>query len=162
MQRPLRASTALAPAGVVLCRHGEEHVTHWRDELTEASKSKAEREAEEQARQRARLKEALTTAEGARDLALEALRFTHGVLASKGLTVALGDREGGVELGLGEQRIRVSLDCDTAVLRVALADGKPKEFDFMKDRHVTASDVEEYIGRRAVELVRSAQKVTPW
>jgi hypothetical protein len=45
---------------------------------------------------------------------------------------------------------------------VNVAETKPREFDFAKDRHIAATDVEEYVGRRAVELVRLAQKATPW
>ena len=51
---------------------------------------------------------------------------------------------------------------DSAVIKVAFVEGKPREFDFAKDRHIAAADVEEYVGRRSVELVRTAQKAAPW
>ena len=47
---------------------------HWREELTEAVKTKAERDAEEQARQKKRVAEALATAEAAMALGADALR----------------------------------------------------------------------------------------
>ena len=54
------------------------------------------------------------------------------------------------------------LDRETAILKIYYLEGKPREFDFVRDRHIAAGDVEEYVGRRAVELVKNAQKGTPW
>jgi len=56
----------------------------WRDELTEAVKSKAEREAEEEARRQKRLAEALEVADEGMAKALESLRFADGLFQGKG------------------------------------------------------------------------------
>jgi len=137
-------------------------VASWKDEITEATKSKAERDAEEQARQKQRLAEALTSAKSALGHALEALRFTRDRLKDKEQPVELREGPTAFRLALGEHALAVDLAEDTAILRVALGDAKPREFDFMKDRHVGGPDVEEYVGRRALELVRAAQKSSPW
>ena len=50
----------------------------------------------------------------------------------------------------------------SAVIKVTFGEGKPREFDFAKDRHIAPADVEEYIGRRSLELVRAAHKAHPW
>lgn len=135
---------------------------HWREELIEATKSKAEREAEEQERHRKRVEEALTTAEAAMKLAVDALRFVEESLRNKSQPAALLDEADACKLSLGELSLGLELVRDSAVLRVIYADGKPREFDFAKDRHIAPVDVEEYVGRRSVELVRSAQKAAPW
>ena len=58
--------------------------------------------------------------------------------------------------------LTVELDRSTAVLTVTYDAAKPREFDFAKDRHLSPKDVEEYVGRRLVELARAAQKAHPW
>lgn len=153
-------------------------MANWREELTEAIKTKAEREAEEAARLRQRVAEALGTAESAFDLAIGALRFAQEKIAEKGqpasleLTPSAGpegtDKPGAARLLLGQPgatgtlALGLQLDRETAIVKVNVAETKPREFDFAKDRHIAATDVEEYVGRRAVELVRLAQKATPW
>jgi hypothetical protein len=137
-------------------------VASWRDELIEAAKTKAERDAEEQERHRKRVQEALHTAEAALSLGAEALRFTRDRLKDKELSPTLAEQTDDFRLKLGDCSLRVELARDAAIVRVTFGDGKPREFDFAKDRHIAPADVEEYIGRRAVELVRTAQKSTPW
>ncbi|UQA62672.1 hypothetical protein [Polyangium aurulentum] len=134
----------------------------WKDELIEAAKSKSEREAEEQERHRKRVLEALTTAESAINLGAEALRFTRDRLRDKGQEVELSEATDAYKLKLRDFTLSVELVRDAAIIRVTFGDGKPREFDFAKDRHIAPADVEEYIGRRAVEVVRAAQKSTPW
>jgi hypothetical protein len=133
-------------------------VANWRDELIEAVKTKAEREAEEAERQRKRVAEALSTAELALRGAEEALSFAHERIAEKGQssTYAQG------KLTVGALSLVVELDRSTAALKVSYLESKPREFDFARDRHIAPADVEEYVGRRIVELVRAAQKATPW
>jgi hypothetical protein len=148
-------------------------MANWREELTEAVKTVAEREAEEAARLRQRVAEALGTAESAFELAVGALRFAHERIAEKGRPVELEltpseASPASARLLLGEPGaagslvLGVQIDRETAVVKVHVAETKPREFDFAKDRHIAALDVEEYVGRRAVELVRSAQKAAPW
>lgn len=147
-------------------------MANWREELTEAVKTRAEREAEEAARLRQRVAEALGTAESAFDLGVGALRFARDRIADKGQTVELeltpADQPSSARLLLGAPGavgslvLGVQIDRETAIVKVHVAETKPREFDFAKDRHIAALDVEEYVGRRAVELVRSAQKATPW
>lgn len=134
----------------------------WRDELIEAVKSKAEREAEEQERHRRRVKEALTTAEAAMNLAAGALRFARDKLVEKTQKAELAESDDKYRLAFREFVLAVELARDAAVIRVTYVDGKPREFDFAKDRHIAPVDVEEYVGRRAVELVRAAQKADGW
>lgn len=134
----------------------------WRDELIEAAKTKAERDAEERERHRKRVEEALHTAEAAFSLGGEALRFTRDRLGDKGQQTKLGEAQDDLKLELGTHSLRVELVRDAAIVRVTFENGKPREFDFAKDRHIAPADVEEYIGRRLVELVRSAQKASPW
>ena len=136
---------------------------NWRDELIEAAKTKAERESEEHARHRKRVDEALTSAEGAMVLASDALRFAGERLREKvnEVTVTENDKDS-LRLTVRELSLGLELVRESAVIKVTFADGKPREFDFAKDRHISAADVEEYVGRRSVELVRAAQKVTPW
>lgn len=146
----------------------------WRDELIEAAKTKAERDAEEAARQKKRVEEALSAAAAALDAGGNAMTFAIEQLRSKvpeaELLVA-GDRkelkiprsaeENGTVIR-HELRLLLELSRETAILQVTFGDAKPRDFDFAKDRHIAAADVEEYVGRRAVELVRAAQKVAPW
>ncbi|MBM4376778.1 MAG: hypothetical protein FJ095_16980 [Deltaproteobacteria bacterium] len=134
----------------------------WREELAEAIKTQSEREAEEAERQRKRLEEALKIADEATGLAGETLRFVKEQLVVKGQVATLEGAEGGLTLGLHGQSLAVELDRATAVLKVTANASRPREFDFAKDRHIAPKDVEEYVGRRAVELARSAQKVSPW
>lgn len=135
---------------------------NWRDELKEAVKGKAEREAEEQERQRKRVEEALNTADVAIGLAKEALVFAHETLKGKEQEAKLEEDGGTLKLALHDLSLAVGLDRETAIIKIHLAEQKPREFDFAKDRHIAAADVEEYVGRRAVELVRAAQKAEPW
>jgi hypothetical protein len=137
-------------------------VASWRDELIEAAKTKAEREAEELARHRKRVEEALHTAELALGLAAEALRFTRDSLSEKGQTSTLLEQTDSFKLELVDHKLRVELARDSAIIKVTFGEGKPREFDFAKDRHIAPADVEEYVGRRAVELVKSAHKASPW
>jgi hypothetical protein len=137
-------------------------VPNWRDELIEAAKTKAEREAEELARHKKRVEEALTTAEAAMNLGVEALRFARDSLREKGQDAELGEQADAYKLMLRDFSVSVELVRDSAIIRVTFGDGKPREFDFAKDRHIAPADVEEYIGRRAVEVVRAAQKAAPW
>lgn len=134
----------------------------WRDELTEAVKSKSEREAEEQARHRKRVAEALAAAESAVSLGAEALRFTGERLKEKGQPAEMAEEPDKHRLSVGEVSLTLELLRESAIVRVTFGEGKPREFDFAKDRHIAPADVEEYIGRRALELVRAAQKATPW
>ncbi|MEZ4438096.1 MAG: hypothetical protein R3B72_03360 [Polyangiaceae bacterium] len=137
--------------------------TTWRDELVEVIKSKAEREAEEAERRRKRLEEALSVADEALGQAKESLGYAHEALKSKAQPASLEEEEGGGQrLVLGDQSVRVSLSRETAVLEVGFNDARPREFDFSKDRHLAPRDVEEYVGRRLVELARAAQKADPW
>jgi hypothetical protein len=134
----------------------------WRDELIEAIKSKAEREAEEEARHKQRLLAALEVADAALAKAEEGLRFADEHLRAKQQPVKLHKANGEIALEMHDQRLAVLLSRDDAVLRVSFNDGRPREFDFAKDRHLSPKDVEEYVGRRAVELARAAQKIHPW
>lgn len=148
---------------------------NWRDELNEAVKTKAEREAEEAARQKQRVLEALASAEGAMALAIDAMRFGHQRIEEKQKETSLAIEEEEVEadgekskkvksgkLSIGQLGLNVELDRTTAIIKVSFVEGKPREFDFARDRHIAAADVEEYVGRRIVEVVRSAQKAAPW
>ncbi len=134
----------------------------WRDELMEAVKTKAERDAEEAARHRKRVEEALATAEAAMKLGAEALRFASEKLKEKGQAASLEEPQDVLKLSLGEISLRLELSRESAVIKVTFGDAKPRDFDFAKDRHISPTDVEEYVGRRALELVRAAQKATPW
>lgn len=134
----------------------------WRDELVEAVKSKTEREEEELARHRKRVAEALAAAEAAWNLGADALRFTGESLKAKQQPAELAEEPDKVRLALRELSVALELVRESAVVRVTFADGKPRDFDFAKDRHIAPPDVEEYIGRRALEFVRAAQKSNPW
>lgn len=135
---------------------------NWRDELIEAVKTKAEREAEELARHKKRVEEALTTAEAAMALGVEALRFARDKLRDKGQEADLSETTDSLKLSLRDVSLALDLVRDAALIKITFGDGKPREFDFAKDRHIAPADVEEYIGRRALEFVRAAQKATPW
>ncbi len=148
---------------------------NWRDELNEAVKTKSEREAEEAARQKQRVLEALASAEAAMALAIEAIRFGHQRIEEKQKETNLAIEEEEVDfegekskkvkaakLTIGPLGLHVDLDRSTAIIKVSFVEGKPREFDFARDRHIAAADVEEYVGRRIVEVVRSAQKASPW
>jgi hypothetical protein len=138
-------------------------VAGWRDEITESVKTKAEREAEEQARHRKRVEEALATADAAIRLGGEALRFTRDRLREKNQPAELAENgKDAFRLALREFSLNLELVRESAIIKVTFGDGKPREFDFAKDRHIAPADVEEYVGRRAVELVRAAQKAAPW
>jgi len=134
----------------------------WRDELVEAVKSKAEREAEEAERHRKRVEEALTTAEAAMALGIEALRFTRDRLRDKGQPAELAEERDHYRLALRDLGIKLDLVRESAIIKVTFGDGKPREFDMAKDRHIAPADVEEYMGRRSLELVRAAYKGQPW
>lgn len=134
----------------------------WRDELIEVVKTKAERDAEEQARHRKRVEEALATAETAMGLGAEGLRFTRDRLKDKAQPVELDEAGDSYKLTIREHSLALELQRDSATIRVTFGEGKPRDFDFAKDRHIAPADVEEYIGRRSLELVRAAQKTHPW
>jgi hypothetical protein len=134
----------------------------WRDELTEAVKSKTEREAEEAARHKKRVEEALATAESAMALGVEALRYSRDKLQEKGQPVELAEEKDRHRLALFDLALTLELVRESAVIKVTFGEGKPREFDLAKDRHIAPADVEEYMGRRALELVRGAYKAHPW
>lgn len=134
----------------------------WRDELIEAVKSKSERDAEEAARHRKRVEEALATAESAMGLGIEALRYTRDKLKDKGQPVELSEEKDRYKLTLRELSLTLELVRESAVIKATFGEGKPREFDLAKDRHIAPADVEEYMGRRSLELVRAAWKTQPW
>ena len=134
----------------------------WRDELIEAVKTKAEREAEELARHKKRVEEALSTAEAAVKLGAEGLRFTCERLKEKNQPASLAEEKDAYKITIHEHRLTLELMRDSAVIKITFGEGKPREFDFAKDRHIAPADVEEYIGRRSLELVRAAYKSHPW
>ena len=134
----------------------------WRDELIEAVKSKAEREAEEAARHKKRVEEALATAETAMNLGLEALRYTRDRLRDKEQPADLTEERDRYKLTLHGVGLALELVRESAVIKVTFGEGKPREFDLAKDRHIAPADVEEYMGRRSLELVRGAYKTNPW
>ncbi len=137
-------------------------MTGWRDELAEAVKSREEREAEQAERRRQRIQEALAVADDAMGQALDALRFARRQLEAKGQAVRLGEEADQYRFELGELTLVVALDRETATLESVYNDGKPRQFEFAKDRHLSPKDIEEYVGRRLVELARTAQKENPW
>jgi len=135
---------------------------NWRDELTEVIKSQAEREAEDEARQAKRLRDALVVADEAMGLSLEAVRFAAEQIAAKGQAAEVEEAEGRHRFTLHGSSLALGLDRERAVLEVALNAGRAREFDFANDRHLAPREVEEYVGRRVVELVRSVKKTNPW
>jgi hypothetical protein len=134
----------------------------WREELQDVIKSKAEREAEEQERKRKRIAEALEVADVAMVQSLEALRFAMGELSRKGQNAQLAEQAGEAHFELHGQTVDVALDREGAVLKISYNKGRPREFDFATDRHMAPKDVEEYVGRRLIELSRAVQKEHPW
>lgn len=134
----------------------------WRDELIEAVKSKAERDAEEAARHRKRVEEALATAETAMGLGVEALRYTRDKLKDKGQPVEFTEEKDRYRLTLRDLSLTLELVRESAIIKATFGEGKPREFDLAKDRHIAPADVEEYMGRRSLELVRGAYKAQPW
>jgi hypothetical protein len=135
---------------------------NWREELIDVVKSQAEREAEEEARKAKRLAEALKVAEEALQKATDGLRFTNEQLKSKSQPAKLEEKSDDISLMMNDLSLSVGLSRSDAVLKVVFNEGRPREFDFAKDRHLSAKDVEEYVGRRAVEFARAAQKSNPW
>lgn len=134
----------------------------WREELHEVIKTRDEREAEELARKRQRIAEALEVAADAQAQAVEGLRFAVAELAGKGQPAELAVQGDEARLKLHALGVDVVLDRDNAIVKIAFNQGKPREFDFGTDRHLAPKDVEEYVGRRLVELARAAQKEHPW
>jgi hypothetical protein len=137
-------------------------VNNWREELVETIKSKDERESEEKERRAKRITEALKVAEEALRMALEGLKFTNEQLKGKKQPASFKKATAGATLAMHDFSIDVKLRREDAVLEVSYSGGRPKQFDFAKDRHLAASDVEEYVGRRALEMARAAQKANPW
>lgn len=134
----------------------------WRDELIESVKSKSEREAEELARHKKRVDEALATADAAIKLGAEGLRFTAEQLKVKGQPAEISEEGDRYRITLRDHSLTLELSRESAVIKITIGEGKPREFDFAKDRHIAPADVEEYVGRRALELVRGAYKASPW
>ena len=88
--------------------------------------------------------------------------FAAEQLREKGQDVNVDTKDDGRTLSFRDYSVVLGLDVETAVLTVVYNDGRPKEFDFAKDRHLAPKDVEEYVGRRVVEMARAAQKAEPW
>ncbi len=137
-------------------------MANWRDELIDVIKAKAEREAEEAARKAKRLAEALVVAEAALVQASDGLRFANEQLKGKRQPVVLSDVPDDVSISIDDLSLAIALSRGEAILRVTFNGGRPREFDFANDRHLSIKDVEEYVGRRAVEFARAAQKAKPW
>jgi uncharacterized protein YdbL (DUF1318 family) len=137
-------------------------VNTWREELQDVIKSKVEREAEEQERRRKRVAEALDVALVAMAQSFEALRFAAGELGQKGQPAKLGEQMGEAHFELHGQTVDVTLDPEAAVVKISYNQSRAREFDFATDRHLAPKDVEEYVGRRLVELSRAVQKEHPW
>lgn len=137
-------------------------MANWRDELVDVVKSKAEREAEDEERKAKRLADALKVAEEALEKASEGLRFAKEQLKGQSQPAQLAEATDDISLKMNELSISVGLVRSDAIVKVTFNDGRPREFDFAKDRHLSTKDVEEYVGRRAVELARAAQKANPW
>lgn len=139
----------------------------WKQELLEVIKTQAERDAEADARRRARLAEALKSAEAALNAANEALRFCAENMQSKALPASIALLAEGADFKLGDSAnptcvMTTRLDRETAMLTIQFGEGKAKEFDFGRDRHIAPEDVDEYVGRRLLELVRTAKSERPW
>src|SRR3954469_16115182 len=96
----------------------------WRDELTEAVKSKAERDAEEAARHKKRVEEALATAETAMGLATEALRYTCAELQRKQQPAELVEDKDRYKLTVGALSLALELSRESAVIKVTFGEGK--------------------------------------
>ena len=134
----------------------------WRDELLDVIKTKAERDAEEQERKRKRIAEALEVADLAMSQAVEGMRFAAAELGAKGQPATFSPEGDAFRFALHGLGVDVSLDRECAVLKVSYNQGRPREFDFATDRHLAPKDIEEYVGRRLVELTRAAHKDHPW
>lgn len=134
----------------------------WRDELLEAVKTQQERDDEKAARLRERVAAALVIAEDAYGLLTGVLTFVHEQILAKGQQATFNTSEDGCELRLDDFAITANLSKTDAQLSVNFNKARPRSFDFLNDRHLSAKDVEEYVGRRAVELVRAAQQKSPW
>jgi hypothetical protein len=134
----------------------------WRDELVQAIKTADERQTEEAERKRKRLEEALQVAETALTQAGDGLRFAGEQLEAKRQPATFSEGDGRITLTLRELSVAVELNRQEAIVTVIFNQQRPREFDFSKDRHLSPKDVEEYVGRRAVELARAAQKTDPW
>ncbi len=137
-------------------------MSNWRKELIDTIRSKEDREREEQERARKRLEAALKIADEAMRGAAESLRFAHEQFSAKGQPSKLDESGDKLHFELFELHLSVELCRDDAILKINYVEGRPREFDFSKDRHLGPRDVEEYVGRRAVELARAAQKSNPW
>ena len=92
----------------------------------------------------------------------EGLRFTRDRLKDKEQPATLDEDKDKYRLTVHEFSLALELVRDSAVIKITFGEGKPREFDFAKDRHIAPADVEEYIGRRSLELVRAAYKAHPW
>ncbi|KYF81936.1 hypothetical protein BE17_49890, partial [Sorangium cellulosum] len=90
----------------------------WRDELIEAVKSKAEREAEDLARHKKRVAEALAAAESAVAQGAESLKFAHERLQEKGQPIVLSQEQDKHRLAFGEFSLALELLRDSAIVRV--------------------------------------------
>ncbi len=134
----------------------------WREELLVIIKTQAEREAEEKDHRKKRIAAALEVAVESYDNAREGLRFAHEKLVTKKQPSELKEGEDSCGVALFELQLQVSLKREVAVLEVIYGDAKPREFDFANDRHLAPRDIEDYIGRRVVELARAAQELHPW
>ncbi len=134
----------------------------WRDELQSVIKSQAERDAEAAERKRQRLVEALAVAEQALAGAREGMRYIDEQLRKKGQPCSLSDQADTLLFKMHDYTLEVKLDRDTAILSICYNAAQPRIFNFVEERHTAAKDVEEYVGRRAVELARAAQKSHPW
>ena len=137
-------------------------MTTWRDELLETIKTRAERDTEEETKRKKRLDEALTIAEEALLKAHDGLTFTHEQLLVKAQAATVSRDGDAATIELQGQTLTVGLDRAEATLNVTVNGGRPRAFDFAKDRHIVPKDVEEYVGRRVLELVRAAHNVAPW
>ena len=126
-------------------------MANWRDELVNVVKSKSEREAEEDKRKAKRLADALKVAEEALRKASDGLRFANDQFKSKSQPATLASEADDVSLKMNDLSLSVGLVRTDAVVKVIFNDGRPREFDFAKDRHLSIKDVEEYVGRRAVD-----------
>jgi len=151
-------------------------VPNWRDELIDAVKTKAEREAEEAEKHKQRVREAMMSAEAALKFGVDALTFASERVREKGKASSIEASEHAVKFTMEgpaapaaagappaptTMSLAADLDPSTAVIKVTYQDAKAREFDFARDRHIAAADVEEYLGRRVVELIRAAQKASP-
>jgi hypothetical protein len=137
-------------------------VSTWRDELLGIIKTEAEREAEQKERRKKRIAAALEVASEAFSKAEAGLRFAHEKIAGKKQPAALDEGDDSCALALHDLSLRIELRRDVAVLDVTYGEGKPREFDFANDRHLAPRDIEDYVGRRVIELARTAQELHPW